>query len=118
MGELVVCRRAVDSHLSVYHITVRVIPLLTRAKIVNMNAPFQCRSCGTHFPPDAVGADSPRVSPDKCAVCGGALTQRTSALDPAPPKRGEGWLWLSAIGDGFAIAALAGTVIFAIVKAI
>ena len=66
-----------------------------------MNTPWQCSRCGTHFPPGAVGPEPPAISPEKCPVCGGKLSQRHSAKDPAPDKRMDKWLWLSAAGEAW-----------------
>ena len=61
-----------------------------------MTAPFLCAKCGTIYSPESVGEVSPMVAPSNCAVCGGSLTRRVSAQDPAPSTKNDKWFWLFA----------------------
>ena len=54
-----------------------------------MAIPYVCAKCGTSF-------SSGAVESLKCGVCGGPLRERATASDPAPSRKGEGWLWLAA----------------------
>lgn len=63
-----------------------------------MGQPFLCAKCGTVFAADSVGVQAPAIS--KCTVCGTSLTERRSAQDPIPSRKGEFWLWMSSLGPG------------------